>query len=311
MKFFTHYISIFLLIFFFSCSEESIMLYHPQEPEPEIPQEPEYYWLLKTVSYPDESPGFTSRSGQTFTYTDDDLMRTIKSSNIKDSTIIIDYLNNKISYSRIIRSSETVTYYDSLLVFINSNKQADYALHVRYTEKTSNGDVSKNISINDSTTFVYNADGYMQQLDHYDRTGITSSLNYSEIYTIVDGNITEVTTSKGYQFIYSYDDKTHAAPSEYCYEMPRNTFNMATTCWLMVNLPFLSEYMGTRSKNNIIRTEIINTKDNTKHSDIKYDYTFDENELVSQISISGVTKNETFENLVTSFTYIQKEKEKE
>lgn len=285
------------------------MLYHPQEPEPEVPQEPEYYWLLKTVSYPNENPGFTSRSNQTFTYTDDDLMKTIKSSNTKDSTIIVDYLDNKISYSRIIRPSETITYYDSLLVFINSNKRADYALHVRYTEKTSNGDVSKNISINDSTTFVYNADGYMQQLDHYDKTGITSSLNYSEIYTIVDGNVTEITTSKDYQFIYSYDDKTHAAPSEYCYEMPRNTFNMATTCWLMANLPFLSEYMGTRSKNNIIRTEIINTKDNTKHSDIKYDYTFDENELVSQISISGVTKNETFENLITSFTYIQKEKE--
>lgn len=309
MKIFTHYFSVLLFIFLFSCSDESIMLYHPQEPEPE---KPEYYWLLKTVDYPDENPGFSSRSDQTFTYTNDDLMKTIKSSNLKDSTIVIDYLNNKISYSRIIISNETTTYYDSLLVFLNSKKQADYALHVRHTEKITNNGVTKNISINDSTTFVYDAAGYMQQLDHYDKTGVASSLNYSEIYTVVDGNITEISTSKDYKFIYSYDDKPHAAPSEYCYEMSRNTFNMATTCWLMANLPFLSEHMGNRSKNNVVQTEIVNTKNSTKYADIKYDYTFDENELVSKIIMSGLTKNDkTFENLITSFSYIQKEKEKE
>jgi len=295
------------------------MLYHPQEPEPEVPdpepepEEPEYYWLLKTVGYPDENPGFSKRYSQEFTYTDDDMMRTIQSSKEGDAVIVIDHINDKkVSYSRIIQQNQTTTYYDSLLVVLNDQKQAEYALHVRYTERVSNGESRKSISINDSTTFVYNAAGYIQQLDHYDKTGVASSLNYYETYTVVDGNITEVLTSKNFKFTYTYDDKEHAAPSEFCYEMPRNTFNMATTCWLMANLPFLSEHMGTRSKNNIIKAEIINTKNDKTQSDIKYDYTFDENNLVSQIVMSGMTDyDKTFEDYTTTFTYIEKEKIKD
>ena len=111
--------------------------------------------------------------------------------------------------------------------------------------------------------------------------------------------------------MYTYDDKEYAAPSDYCYEMPRNTFNMASTCWLMASLPFLSEHMGTKNKNNIIQAEIIQMEGERKYADIKYNYTFDENNLVSQIVMSGTTKyNKTFENYITSFSYIQKEKKK-
>lgn len=309
MKSFTYYIIFILLIFCtFSCSTDSVMLYHPQEEEPE--PEPEYYRLLKTVGYPEDNPGFSTRYSQEFTYTDDDLMKIITSSNNNDSPIVVDYISDsKVSYSRIIEQSTTTVYYDSLLVSLNDKKQAEYALHVRYTERTSSKETTKTISINDSTTFVYDAAGYILQLDHYDKTGVESSLNYSETYTVADGNITEVLTSKGYQFLYTYDDKEHAAPSEYCYEMPRNTFNMATTCWLMANLPFLSDYMGTRSKNNIIQAVVTNTNNGSIYADIKYDYTFDENNLVSQIEMSGTTKNNnTFENYITTFTYIEKEK---
>jgi hypothetical protein len=128
----------------------------------------------------------------------------------------------------------------------------------------------------------------------------------------VDGNITEISTSKNYKFIYTYDDKEHAAPSEYCYGMPRNTSNLVSTCWLMTSLPFMSDYMGTRSKNNITGAEIINTRDNRTYADIKYDYTFDENNLVSQIVMSGTIKYDmTFEDYTTTFTYIEKEKKKD
>jgi hypothetical protein len=303
MKSFTYYAATSLVFFFLSCSGDSIKLYHPAEPEV-----PEYYWLLKTIGYPEDNPGFSARYSQEFTYTDDDLMRTIKSSDERDSTIVIDCISDKkVSFSRLIKQNQTTTYFDSLLIVLNDKKQAEYALHVRYTEKINNGESRKNITINDSTTFVYNAAGYMQQLDHYDDTGVASSLNYSEVYTVADGNITEISTSKNYKFIYTYDDKEHAAPSEYCYEMPRNTFNISASCWLMANLPFLSGYMGTRSKNNIIGAQIINTKDNRTYADIKYDYTFDENNLVSQIVMSGTTKyDKTFEGYTTTFTYIDK-----
>lgn len=315
MKFSSYVISsIILIIICLSCSDESIRLFHPpqEEPEPE-PEIPEYYWLLKTVTYPEDNPGFSFRYSQEFTYTDNDLMKTIQSSNIKDSAIVIDYISDrKISYSRLIKQSESTIYYDSLLVFRNDKKQAEYALHVRYTERTSNGKVSKQVAINDSTTFIYDDAGYIKQLDHYDKTGVTSSLNYTENYTIKDGNISGITTSKGYRFVYTYDDKEYAAPSDYCYEMPRNTFNMASTCWLMASLPFLSEHMGTKNKNNIIQAEIIQMEGERKYADIKYNYTFDENNFVSQIVMSGTTKyNKTFENYITSFSYIKKEKKKQ
>lgn len=316
MKPFTYYVSILLIFFLLSCTGDSVMLYHPQEPAPEPepePELPEYYWLLKTVGYPDGNPGFSTRHSQEFTYTDDDLMRTINSDNEKEAAIIIDHISDKkISYSRLIKQNQTTTYYDSLLIVLNDKKQAEYALHVRHTERINNGVTRKSITINDSTTFVYDAAGYIQQLDHYDDTGVASSLNYSEVYTVVDGNISEVSTSKNYKFIYTYDDKEHATPSEYCYEMPRNTFNMATSCWLMANLPFLSDYIGTRSKNNITEAEIINTKNNRTYANIKYEYAFDENNLVSQIVMSGTTDyDKAFDDYITTFTYIEKEKKKD
>ncbi|MDR0824161.1 MAG: hypothetical protein LBN74_03645 [Prevotella sp.] len=291
-----------LISIFSSCSDELIKLYHPEELEVF-----ECYWLLETVTYPNENPGFSARNGHTFTYTDDDLMKTIKSLNKKDSTIVVDYLNNKVSYSRIIRPNENMAYYDSLLIFLNADKRAKYALHHRYTEENR---ASKIMSINDSTTFVYDAAGYMKQLNRYSFAGNVASLTYSETYTVVNGNITEVSTSDDYRFIYSYDDKVHAAPSEYCYEMPRNTFNIGTDCWLMYNLPLFSDYMGTRSKNNVIHTEIrkINEKEDILYADIRYEYSFDENELVTKATMSGVMNNKSFENYVTTFSYIEKEK---
>lgn len=299
----------FFFLLFSSCSNESIMLYHERPPEPPVVV-PEYYWLLEEINYPDENTDFTDRNDQKLTYTENDLMRTINGAGKSDYPIIIDRMGNKISYSRI-RESGTITYYDSLLMMLNDKKQIDYALHVIYSERQSTNGTSKTRTQNDSTVFKYDAAGYVIKMDHYDYSGKDTSLSYSETYTIKDGNVTEIVTSKGYRFAYTYDDLPHAAPSEYCYEMPRNTFNMATTCWFMTNIPFLSEFTGTRSKNNIVGVVITDERKEgapSNYADIKYEYTFDKNKLVSEIKMSGVVKKKEFKDLKTSFSYLRKEK---
>lgn len=308
----------FLVLLFSSCSDESIRLFHEREPEPPVveppvvepPVEPEYYWLLEEVDYPEGNTNFTDRNDQKLTYTDNDLMRTIKGSEESDYLITIDRMGNKISYSRI-RESESTTFYDSLLVILNNKKQVDYALHVIYSEKKTTNGSSKTRTQNDSTVFKYDATGYVIKMDHYDYSGKDTSLSYSETYTIENDNVIEILTSKNYRFTYTYDDLPHAAPSEYCYEMPRNTFNMSTSCWFMNNIPFLSEFTGTRCKNNIVGVVIIDEQKQgapVKYADVKYKYTFDDNDLVSEIIMSGTIKKKEFKDLKTSFSYLRKEK---
>lgn len=46
----------------------------------------------------------------------------------------------------------------------------------------------------------------------------------------------------------------------------------------------------------------------TPYGDISYQYTFDENNLVKQVEMSGVSRTGTkFENLITGFSYYKKE----
>ncbi|MDR1706560.1 MAG: hypothetical protein LBR46_00985 [Prevotella sp.] len=290
-----------LFLFFIASCSDNVKLYHPIE-------EPEVKWLLKTVDYPEENPGFTTRYSQTFFYTDDEQVTKITNPSTTDSLLKMDYKPSKISLSRITKSSSTTTY-DSLILKLNDKMQTEYALHVTYRQQEGKDKTKSN---DDSTTFVYDAAGYLIQFDRYSYTGNNSSLSHTETHTIVDGNITEINIISGrtsYKYTYTYDDKEHAIPAEYCYEMPLNVSGLSG-CWLFTNMPFLSEYFGKRNKNNVIHMtgERIINEAITPYGDISYKYTFDENNLVTQVEMSGISRSETkFENFTTSFSYYKKE----
>jgi hypothetical protein len=264
--------------------------------------------LLKTVDYPEENPGFTIRLPQTFFYTDDEQVTKITNPSAMDSLIKMDYSPNKIALSRLTKTYSTTTY-DSLILKLNDKMQAVYALHVTYRQQEGKDKTKSN---DDSTAFVYDAAGYLIQFDRYSNTGNNSSLSQTETHTIVDGNITEINiTSKtdSYKYTYTYDDKEHAIPAEYCYEMPLNVSGLSG-CWLFTNMPFLSEYFGKRNKNNVIHMTGEKTINGviTPYGDIDYKYTFDENNLVTQVEMSGVSGSKTnFGKFITSFSYYKKE----
>lgn len=307
--------TLFLFVFLISCSDD-LKLYHerPDEPEPPIIVEPEYYWLLENIDYPSDLPGFITRPSQTFTYNDEDIVKVITSAKEGDPEIIVDYNADKISYSRV-RESGSTTYYDSLVVVLNSRNYADYIIHLTYQERIREGEPVKTKSIDDSTAFKYDADGYLIKLESYRTTGENSSLSNTEEYTYESGNLVKsLSTARTvtYQYIYAYDDKEHARPTEFCYEMPFNVTSLGQSCWMFPNLPFISDYLGKRSKNNVIRTEIIRTAKEgafEPYADINYEYSFNENGLVTSAKLSGMGPgNKVFEDLEIRFSYLTKEK---
>jgi hypothetical protein len=290
---------ILLIVFVLSCNDE-VKLYHPLE-------EPEVRWLLKTVDYPADNPGFTSRLDPTFFYTDDEQVMKITNPGTVDSLLKIDYKPNEVAVSRLRRSGTTTTY-DSLILKLNDKKQTEYALHVTYSQWDGGAKVKSN---DDSTTFVYDAAGYLVQFDRYSYTGNSSSLSHTEKRTIVDGIITDIEISSGlttYKYTYTYDDREYADPAKYCYEMPYNT--ALSGCWLFTNMPFLTEYFGKGSKNNVVRAVAERTMNGntTPYGDVTYQYTFDENNLVTKVEMSGTSRNNVpFKGLVISFSYYKKE----
>lgn len=292
--------SVFLLNFLLtSCDDDDVKLYHPWE-------EPEVRWFLKTVDYPDENPGFTTRLDQTFFYTEDEQVTKISNPSKTDSVSKMDYMPDRVSLSRLTKSGTTTTY-DSLILKLNDKRQTEYALHLTYREQEGR---EKSRSNYDSTVFVYDAAGYMIQFDRY--TGTNSNSTHTAKHTIVNGNITQIDITYGrtlYKYVYTYDDKEHANPAEYCYEMPFNVSGL-TGCSLFTYMSFLTDYFGTRSKNNVIRViaERSSGTDITPYGDITYKYTFDENDLVTKVEMSGTSRsNRVFENYVTSFVYDKKE----
>lgn len=301
MKSVIYSLSTLFFIFIITSCNDDIKLYHPVE-------DPEIKWLLKTVDYPTDNPGFTTRLSQTFFYTDDEQVTKITNPSATDSLLRIDYKPSKIALSRLTKSGTTLTY-DSLILKLNDKNQTEYALHVTYTEREGK---EKTKSNDDSTVFVYDAAGYLIQFDRYSYTGINSSLSHTEKHTITDGNITQIDITSGrytYKYNYTYDDKEHALPAEYCYEMPLNTSGLSG-CWLFTGMPFLEDYFGKRSKNNIIHVTAESTVNgvSTPYGDITYNYTFDENNLVTQVEMSGTSRTGTeFENFITKFSYYKKE----
>ena len=54
------------------------------------------------------------------------------------------------------------------------------------------------------------------------------AVSYQEAFTVVDGNVTEMTNNVGERYVYTYDDHAHAHESEFCYEIFTRSWN--ATC---------------------------------------------------------------------------------
>ncbi len=308
MKYLSHYATLFLLsIFFLSCVDESIeMYYHPEK-------EPEYYWLLEKVAYPESNFEILARKDFTLSYDKNDSLKKIDILN--GDYIAVDYNENTVSFSKVDQRGDDVLF-DSILVALNNKKQAEYILHLCYIEKKTESGYSKYKSIDDSLALFYDNEGYITRLESYSVSGKPSSLRYTETYKTDNGNLVEVVSKNKkntYKYIYTYDETSSDSRAVFCCEMPFNNTMMHVTnnCWLMKNLPFLSKYLGTKSKNNIIRTRIIDQSSNNEklYAEINYDYSFNKNKLVNQIKVSGIINGSTIPNdYITTFTYLQKEK---
>ena len=154
----------------------------------------------------------------------------------------------------------------------------------------------------------------MIRMDHYDYSGNNNSLSYSEEYVITDGNITEV-TSAGYHHIYTYDKTAYIKSASYVYEMPLNTISIKSRggCWFMSSLPFLSaKYLGKSSVNNVTRTVIQKISKGeivSDYADIGYEYTLDENNMLSTVKLSGTVDGKSIpDDFISTFSHFGKEK---
>lgn len=280
------------------------MLYHPEEGgEPSEPVQK--IWLLEHIGYPSEDKiGIIVRNDVTFSYTDEVwILKSIDDAG--GSSIKVDYRANEVVYS-MKREVGSYTYYDSLLVRMNKDKFAESALHRTYREAMQQETTERQRIQNDSSYFVYDGEGYLKRLERYNVSG-SQTPTYWEKYTVTNGNITEIKTSANFEYIYTYDNSEHSASAGYCYEMPLNTISISNGgCWLLTNLTFLSEYIGKRSKNNVIRTVI--TQDDIRYGDITYEYLLDENKQVASVKMLGfVNDMDIPEGYITTFSYLEKE----
>jgi hypothetical protein len=81
----------------------------------------------------------------------------------------------------------------------------------------------------------------------------------------------------------------------------------------MSSLPFLSaKYLGKSSVNNVSRTIIKKTERNggeSDYADITYEYTLDENNMLSTATLSGTVNGERIpDDFVSKFSHFGKEK---
>lgn len=278
------------------------MLYHPMEEVPE--PEPEKKWLLKHVDYPNTRTGLVNRNDVTLSYNSDLKIKTID--NLNSDYIMINYNPSYITYAREYKSGESIIY-DSLLVRINRSEYATSVLHVTHRET----DGEKSQIQNDSTFFDYNAENHLIRIERYNRSG-DEKPTYWEDYTFTNGNLTEVISSAGYKHTYTYNNQVYSLTSSYCYEVPFNTISISNWggCWLLTNCRFLSDYLGKKSLNNISHVTIYkNAKEEQTpelYADIDYDYTYDENDLVVKVKLTGSANGTDIpEDYTTLFSYIE------
>lgn len=303
MKFLTHFcLSTILLTIMISCSDE-IKLYH--EPEPEPPKT----WILEKVGYPQDRFGLIDRNSLVFSYDEEYLMTLITIPESEEYKI--DKLDNGkwVSYSKNRETTSSITY-DSILVKLDDNGRALYSRHVTYSESKDEGEASKRQTQNDSVHFTYNTAGYLTLMQSYSRAGDTQS-RYEEEYVIENGNIKEISTSRGVTYTYTYDDTEYEPVTKYAYEMPLNTQSLkAAGCILVTNLVYISDYVGKSNKNNVLT--VVAAKSGEQYAELSYAYTFDEYELVSEVKISGTINNETIpDDYITTFTYAEKKQSQE
>ncbi|MDU1889429.1 MAG: hypothetical protein E6767_01960 [Dysgonomonas sp.] len=303
MKILTPYSIITLFaISLFSCSDDIVKLYHEQG-------EIEYYWLLEKVEYPATKYGLIDRKDIQFSYTDDETVSRIN--NINGDLIAVNQVDNQsIAYSKI-RNLGSLKYYDTIFVTINNNDLATEAYHVIYRENVSTEE--KELEQKDLTTFTYNTTGHLAKIERYENADPAVAPTYWEEYTYTNNNLTKINTSLGYQYNYTYDNLEHNPISGYCYEMPFNTYSISQgECWLLSNMVFISDYLGEKSQNNIKNITVTHSSaggDNVTITNITYNYTFDEDNILIGAEYSGVVNSQQLPSgQITRFTYQKKEK---
>ncbi|MDH6307727.1 hypothetical protein M2451_000176 [Dysgonomonas sp. PFB1-18] len=298
MKFLTHfYLSAILLTMMVSCSEE-LKLYH--EPEAEPPKT----WIVEKVNYPEKRFGLIDRNSLVFSYDDEYQMTLLAIPQSEEYKIDKLDKDKCVSYSKSRESGSTIIY-DSILVKLDAGGRAMYSRHVTYKETNNEGEISKERSQNDSVHFTYDAAGYLILMQSYSHAGDTQS-RYEEEYVIENGNIKEISTSKGVNYTYTYDDTEYEPVTKYAYEMPLNTQSLkGASCILVTNLVYISDYIGKSNKNNVL--SVVASKGGEQYAELAYAYTFDEYKLVSEVKISGTINNQTIpDDYITTFTYAEK-----
>lgn len=283
MKYKTITLTFFIIIIFsfFSCSEKDVALYHPS---PGIGP-----FFVEEVKYPATITGLVSRANQAITYNSNDKIATIK--DLFTSLISVQYQGDKIYYTR--TGSEGL---DRLIISLNTNDQIKYAIH------------EVNGAKHDSTVFVYDQSAYFVELKHF----VNDNLIYSEQRTITNGNVTEINTSSGYQYLYTYDNSEFDPVTNFCIESPLNTITLQQEiCWFLSSLPFVSEYLGEKNKNNVSQVKINLTKNSsvTPYATINYQYILNDDNLIGQAKMTGSCNGNPFTDVVTSFGYWDKGKE--
>ncbi|MBD8390109.1 hypothetical protein [Dysgonomonas sp. BGC7] len=304
MKLFIYCLTLLLaIIITTSCENESIKLYHPKPDEEEKPIE----WLLETVDYPEAGLGFIRRNDLKFLYDDNYSLQMI---NNTSDAYNVDYKKGKIAFSRKTEASSYITY-DSLILKLDENDRAIYGLHTTYRDMLNEKDANK--VQDDSMRFSYDSQGYLIKLDRYAWTGYKEP-SYTEEYTIKDGNIVEIIThNASYNFKYSffYNESEYTQASRYCFEMMHNTVSLTSGngCLLLTNLVFMSDYLGKKSKNNVIRVLIERVVQGKAelYAEVQYDYKYDENNLLTQVTLNGIVNNNDIpEGYTISFGYQKK-----
>lgn len=309
---FTIYFSLIclLLVLPFSCSEKDEMLYHTQEGGNGGGEEkPDDVWLLRQIDYKKEgSPSLPySTDNQRFLYDAQDRIIQIENLGTRQITKL-QYKTDKIIISKLIQQGGTMAY-DTIVVFLNADKQAKIVTHTRYTGVVNPPPGYANqMGRRDSTAFFYDNAGYLERLDHYVPNGSSYAIYYKENFVVADGNIIEVNSDAGHTHSYTYDGNKHDHTADFCYEMPINRRYPATQCWLFSLLPVISQHLGKASKNNVDHVSIdYGAGNNSFYSSINYDYLYDDKELLDQVIMSGTIGASTpFSNSFMTFTHSKK-----
>ena len=220
------------------------------------------------------------------------------------------YSNNKIIIQHSYISGVNT---DSTKIEVN----LDNLKRIEYIKKTQNGYVNSQLKTisKDSILYKYNTEGYLIEVKSFNKYDYSDyfmhypyKLNFYNKYTIIDNNVSKLEDIDGNIKTYTYDNTEHNYLTDYTYETPLYLASEYA--------PVLSEFMGTKSKNNLKEVNI-KLSDKTKKGNyngftkITYNYEYDKNNNLIVIGMSGITESSyegirEFKNAKTNFEFLKK-----